>query len=81
MLISGKVKSILTFKLVVVLHDCMCHCITLSYLGVIFLLAFPLKYFAEDPVQDEEFLVCWDGDRGRPGGRMIPCGDRADVDG
>ena len=32
-------------------------------------------------MQDEVFLVCWDRDRGRPGGRMIPCGYRLDVDG
>ena len=29
----------------------------------------------------ESFPVFWDGDGGRPGGRMIPCGDRKEVDG
>ena len=29
----------------------------------------------------EGFLVCWDGDRWRPGGQMIPCGIRTEEDG
>ena len=32
-------------------------------------------------MQDEVFLVCWDGDVCRPGGRMIPCRDGEDIDG
>ena len=30
--------------------------------------------FAASGEESREFLACWDGDRGRPGGKMILCG-------
>ena len=33
------------------------------------------------PRAGQFFFVCWDRDGGRPSGRMILCGGKADVDG
>ena len=37
--------------------------------------------WAENPMRDEVFLAFWDVDGGRPGGRIIQCGNRVNIDG
>ena len=52
-LLSGKAKSILTFRLVVIIPACVCHCITLSSIVISFLISLTITIGKLHPISNK----------------------------